>query len=337
MPLAMTFTNLRPMMSRDVTRSLAFFISIFAIVCAIAGCASRSLNPPPVIDRSTELRTVKPPPGTVATAPDGRTQIYTVKRDDTLVSIAKRFNTTPAELANWNNLGTDPRLRADQVLRVSAPNAPAPGSDNAPVAVTQAIGSESVEQRPLGSPSASAPASSVIAASGNAPLKTGPLGSKRPYSDATLAELSKSDAGATPSSAVAPEVPTTQANDAAARIAWAWPASGKVVDTFVEGKAKGIDIAGKSGDPVLAAADGKVIFAGSRVRGYGNFVIVRHSADLLSVYAHNKTNLVKEDAVVTKGQKIAEMGKTDADSDKLHFEIRQGGKPVDPLKFLPGR
>ncbi len=324
------------MMSRDVTRSLAFFIPAFVIACTMVGCASRSLNSPPVIERSTGLGSSAAPPGTVATAPDGRTQLYTVKRDDTLFGIAKRFNTTPAELANWNNLGTDPRLRVDQVLRVSPPVAAGPASESAPVAVTQPIGSETVEQRPLGTPPATtSPVPNPTAA--NAPLKTGPLGLKRPYSDAMLAELSKAEASAAPSIAVAPEAAKPQAGDAAARIAWAWPAIGKLVDTFAEGKTKGIDIAGKSGDAVLAASDGKVIFSGSRVRGYGNFVIVRHNAELLSVYAHNKTNLVKEDAVVTKGQKIAEMGNTDADSVKLHFEIRQGGKPVDPLKFLPER
>ena len=297
------------------------------------GCASRSLNPPPVIDRSTEGRAVA---GSVLTAPDGRRQLYTVKRDDTLFGIATRFNITPAELANWNNLGADPRLHAGQVLQVSRAEASPPGaaaSDGTPVAVTQPIGSESVEQRPLGSPGATPP----IAATSNAPLKTGPLGLKRPYSEATLADFSRPDAGASSPAAAVAEAAKPQAADAAARVVWAWPASGKIVGTFVEGKTKGVDIAGKSGDAVLAAADGKVIFSGSRVRGYGNFVIVRHSADLLSVYAHNKTNLVKEDAVVTRGQKIAEMGNTDSDSVKLHFEIRQGGKPVDPLKFLPVR
>ena len=318
-------------------RTLAVYSLTFVVACTFAGCASRSLNPPPVIERSTELRTVKPLPGIVATTPDGRTQLYTVKRDDTLFSIAKRFNTTPAELANWNNLGADPRLRIDQILRVSPPNASAPGSDNAPVAITQPVGNESVEQRPLESPSSAPSASPPSAVPSNAPLKTGPLGLKRPYSDATLAEFSRPDASAPPPTVVEREAAKPQPADAAARIAWAWPANGKVVDTFVDGKTKGIDVAGKTGDAVLAAADGKVIFSGSRVRGYGNFVIVRHSAELLSVYAHNKSNLVKEDAVVTKGQKIAEMGNTDADSVKLHFEIRQGGKPVDPLKFLPER
>ncbi len=328
------------MMSRDSTRSLAFFVPACVIACTIVGCASRSLNPPPVIERSTELRSVRPPPGSVATAPDGLTQIYTVKRDDTLFSIARRFNTTPAELAAWNNLGADPRVRVDQVLRVSSPNAATSVNDSAPVAVTQPIGNESVEQRPLGSaPASSSPVSSSapVGVPGNAPLKTGPMGLKRPYSDATLAEFSRPDAGVASFGVPIPEAPKPQATDATARIAWAWPVGGKIVGSFVDGKTNGIDIAGKAGDAVLAAGDGKVIFSGRGVRGYGDFVIVRHNADLLSVYAHNKTNLVKEDALVTKGQKIAEMGSTDADSVKLHFEIRQGGKPVDPLKFLPER
>ena len=98
-----------------------------------------------------------------------------------------------------------------------------------------------------------------------------------------------------------------------------------------------MDFGGRAGDPVLAAADGRVTFAGTGVRGYGNFVIIQHSPDLLSVYAHNRANLVKEGATVTKGQKIAEMGSTDADGVKLHFEIRRDSKPVDPLQYLPPR
>lgn len=324
------------MMSCNVMRKLALVVPPILIACTMLGCASRSLTPPPVIDRSTEARATVAPPGTVVTAPDGRTRLYTVNRDDTLYGIARRFDTTPAELANWNNLGTDPRLHAGQVLQVSRPDASPPGTvanESTPVAVTQPIGSESVEQRPLGSPGTSPPAS----APSNAPLKTGPLGLKQPYSAAALAELSRSDVAAAPAAIANPDATKSQPTEAAGQLIWAWPASGRIVDAFVEGKTKGIDIAGKSGDPVLAAADGKVIFSGSRVRGYGNFVIVRHSGDLLSVYAHNKTNLVKEGAIVTRGQKIAEMGNTDSPSVKLHFEIRQRGKPVDPLRYLPER
>jgi lipoprotein NlpD len=120
-------------------------------------------------------------------------------------------------------------------------------------------------------------------------------------------------------------------------LAFAWPHPGQVVAGFDEAKNKGLDFAGKAGDPVLAAADGKVVYAGSGLRGYGNLVILKHNNTYLSAYAHNQTLLVKEDQSVTKGQRIAEMGSTDADRVKLHFEIRKQGKPVDPSKFLPSR
>jgi lipoprotein NlpD len=110
-----------------------------------------------------------------------------------------------------------------------------------------------------------------------------------------------------------------------------------VIAGFDEVKNKGLDIAGKLGDAVLATADGKVVYAGSGLRGYGNLVIIKHNETFLSAYAHNQTLLVKEDQTVTKGQKIAEMGQSDADKVKLHFEIRRQGKPVDPAQYLPKR
>ena len=113
-----------------------------------------------------------------------------------------------------------------------------------------------------------------------------------------------------------------------------WPAKGKVIATFTEAN-KGLDIAGAKGTPVLAAAAGRVVYAGQGLRGYGKLVIIRHSALWLSAYAHNDQILVKEQQEVTRGQKIAEMGSTDADQPKLHFEIRRQGRPVDPLRHLP--
>lgn len=113
-----------------------------------------------------------------------------------------------------------------------------------------------------------------------------------------------------------------------------WPAKGKVVEDFIDGKNKGIDIAGKLGDPIQAASDGKVVYAGNSLRGYGNLVIVKHDNTYLTAYAHNRNLMVKEGDVVRKGQKIAEMGDTDANSVRLHFELRVNGKPVDPLPFL---
>ncbi len=119
--------------------------------------------------------------------------------------------------------------------------------------------------------------------------------------------------------------------------AWAWPSAGTVLAGFEEGRQKGLAIAGKAGDPVLAAADGRVVYAGSGLRGYGNLVIVKHNNVYLTAYAHNQTLLVKEDQAVRRGQKIAEMGSSDAERVQLHFEIRRQGKPVDPARLLPAR
>ena len=120
-------------------------------------------------------------------------------------------------------------------------------------------------------------------------------------------------------------------------MAFIWPASGSVVDPYDEARNKGVGIAGKAGDPVLAAADGQVVYAGAGLRGYGHLIIVKHNNTYLTAYAHNQTLLVREDQTVRQGQKIAEMGSSDADKVKLHFEVRRQGKPVDPLTFLPGR
>ena len=134
----------------------------------------------------------------------------------------------------------------------------------------------------------------------------------------------------------APQAPSTS-NNAEDGLTFAWPHSGQILAGFDEAKNKGLDFAGKAGDPVLAAADGKVVYAGSGLRGYGNLVILKHNNTYLTAYAHNQSLLVKEDQAVVKGQRIAEMGSSDADRVKLHFEIRKQGKPVDPSKFLPSR
>ncbi len=120
-------------------------------------------------------------------------------------------------------------------------------------------------------------------------------------------------------------------------IAWIWPSAGAVLAGFDEVKNKGLDIGGSAGDPVLAAADGRVVYVGAGLRGYGNLIILKHNNTYLTAYAHNQTLLIKEDQSVRKGQKIAEMGSSDADRVKLHFEVRRQGKPVDPAKFLPAR
>jgi len=144
----------------------------------------------------------------------------------------------------------------------------------------------------------------------------------------------------TPTAASAPVAAAPAAaapRDAEAEPNWMWPAAGAVVTPFDDVKSKGLAITGKAGDPVYAAADGRVVYAGAGLRGYGNLVIVKHNATYLTAYAHNQTLLVKEDQVVRRGQKIAEMGSSDAERVQLHFEIRRQGKPVDPSRLLPSR
>lgn len=149
--------------------------------------------------------------------------------------------------------------------------------------------------------------------------------------------------GAAPSEAAKPASKPAESKVAEAKAAdsdvtgWIWPATGKVIETFNEGKSKGVDIAGKAGDAVVAAADGKVVYSGAGLRGYGNLIIVKHTDNFLSAYAHNRSILVAEGQQVKRGQKIAEMGMSDADRVKLHFEIRKQGTPVDPMKYLPER
>ncbi|MDD2546424.1 MAG: peptidoglycan DD-metalloendopeptidase family protein [Burkholderiaceae bacterium] len=135
-----------------------------------------------------------------------------------------------------------------------------------------------------------------------------------------------------PSAASAPAAATAEDE-----VPFIWPASGSLLAGFDEVRNKGYDIAGKAGDPVLAAADVRVVYSGAGLRGYGNLVILKHNNTYLTAYAHNQTLLVKEDQTVRRGQKIAEMGSTDADRVKLHFEIRRQGKPVDPARYLPSR
>jgi lipoprotein NlpD len=145
-----------------------------------------------------------------------------------------------------------------------------------------------------------------------------------------------------PTLAPLPSLPPAPASASASAapeddIPWIWPSSGTLISGYDEVKSKGLKIAGKLGDPVYASADGRVVYAGSGLRGYGNLVILKHNETFLTAYAHNQTLLVKEDQTVRKGQRIADMGSSDADKVMLHFEVRRNGKPVDPAKYLPGR
>jgi lipoprotein NlpD len=310
-------------MIRMRTIRIGFFGFLIGVV---AGCTTPERTAP-VVDRTPAA---KPSEAPKARQAEGR-GYYVVKRGDTLYRIALEFGQTFQDLVAWNNLANANDIKVDQVLRVLPPE---PGATvSAPQ--TGAVSSQSgVEVRPLSTP----PASAVSSANN----KTTPRGDKRPYSEAALAELQKSDVPPSGTASVESVKRTEKPADTTATpgvddegIAWIWPTDGKVTGTFDRGS-KGITIAGQLGQSIVAAGAGTVLYASS-VRGYGNLVIIKHTNNFLSAYAHAKTILVKEGQTISKGQRIAEMGNSDTDSVKLHFEIRQQGKPVDPIKFLPNR
>jgi len=256
-----------------------------------------------------------------------RQEFHVVEKGDTLNRIAQRFGYTWQEVAAWNNM-TDPnQLAVGQRIRVAPPGGGA-------VTVTPITPSgPSIGSTPTSSPEAGPPA----APSAQAPsVKRTPVGGVQVYSDEAWKAANEARP-ATPPQPSAPEAPESATSSPDLSAPWIWPTNGKVLSNFADGKTKGIDIAGKPGDDVLASSAGRVVYAGAGLRGYGKLVIIKHNADFLSAYAHNQTLLVKEGQSVTKGQKIAELGDTDADRPKLHFEIRRRGKPVDPLKYLPNR
>ncbi|MES3002949.1 MAG: peptidoglycan DD-metalloendopeptidase family protein, partial [Pseudomonadota bacterium] len=218
------------------------------------------------------------------------------------------------DVARWNNIDNPNVIEVGQVLRVMPP---APPTE---VAVARPVTSSNVVPNSGGAaPVASAPRvnASATASASSAPVATAPA-------SATVASV--------------PPLTPTPAPAGEEDVPWAWPTgAGPVVAGFDEQRNKGLDIAGKPGDAVLASADGRVVYAGAGLRGYGNLIILKHNNTYLSAYAHNQSLLVKEDQTVRKGQKIAEMGSSDTDRVKLHFEIRRQGKPVDPARYLPAR
>ncbi len=308
---------------------------VLLILLVLAGCASKT--PAPVGGQPS-----------VTVARDS----YIVKPGDTLYSIAREHGMDFRELIALNGIDNPNRITVGKVLKVRPP-AVATSSE----ATTAPVVSDVVQSRPFGTEPV--PDKRPLGTSTET-LKREPKAGKEPYSDQALAQA-QNQGKAKPVEPLTPVVraeaspdakpearpeakleakPEARPAEAAAsgdEIAWIWPANGKTLVNFSEGGSKGVDIAGKTGDPVIAAGDGKVVYSGTGLRGYGKLVIIKHNNTYLSAYAHNQNILVKEGQSVSKGQKIAEMGNTDADQVKLHFEVRRQGKPVDPLKYLPPR
>jgi lipoprotein NlpD len=273
-----------------------------AALCAlllVAGCATRP-DSAPVVDRSPPSGTSRSSsaitPSRVTPKPDDK-DYYTVMRGDTLYSIALEHGADYREVAQWNGLEDPTRIFVGQQLRVTEP----PSRSGVQVG---AVRSQSrIEARPLG---AEAP-------------RNGPAAPAR----------ARQEAAPTPT-------PEPAAKAAAAASDFIWPAKGKVIAGFAQPRSKGIDIDGKPGDPIVAAAGGRVTYTGSGIPGLGKLVVIKHDNGFITVYAHNRDILVKEQQAVARGQKIAELGSTDSDRPKLHFQIRRGASPVDPMRYLPG-
>ncbi|MFZ3125315.1 MAG: peptidoglycan DD-metalloendopeptidase family protein [Acidovorax sp.] len=287
-----------------VSRSLVVGFSVALTALVLAGCGTR-MTKAPVEDRGTSSASSSPGAVVAPVKPlpgaenAGKPGYYTVKAGDTLIRIGLENGQGWRDIARWNNLDNANLIEVGQVLRVVPPSAAAVASSAETGVVTRPVASSAVNP----SSAASAPKPAVSAAA--------PAPAPAPV----------------PAAAASPED----------NVSFIWPASGTLLAGFDEARNKGYDISGKAGDPVLAAADGRVVYAGAGLRGYGNLFILKHNNTFLTAYAHNQALLVKEDQTVRRGQKIAEMGSTDADRVKLHFEIRRQGKPVDPVRYLPAR
>ena len=280
----------------------------------LAACATR-LDNAPVVDKSGDLGTQSAQQAPAAPVPLGPPPpgYYRVKPGDTLYRIALENGQNYRDIATWNNLTNPNQIEVDQLLRVAPPGANVaaltPGVATSPV-----IGG-GVQTAPLGGSSAPPPPPGGTAGVASVP----PVYGAGSSATAIPPQTGASDTGAA----------------AASNVAFAWPVRGPILGTFDDATNKGVNIGGAAGDPVKAAADGRVVYAGNGLRGYGNLIIIKHDATYLTAYAHNRALMVKEGDAVTKGQKIAEMGNSDSDRVMLHFEVRRQGKPVDPLKYLP--
>jgi lipoprotein NlpD len=297
---------------------------MLACVLVIAGCGAPR-GPVPVEDRGT-MTQAAPAASAAGNAPGvppittdangkplpgienyGKPGYYAVRPGDTIRRIGVDTGQSWQNIARWNNLDNPDLIEVGQVLRVIPPTNEAQNG---------AVAARPVTPQPVVAP----PTAAVAAAATAAPsASTASVAPAKPPAPVTAS----------------PTPPAAAAGDE--DVGWIWPAQGTLIAGFDEAKNKGLDIGGKAGDAVLAAADGRVVYAGAGLRGYGNLIILKHNNTYLTAYAHNRTLLVKEDQSVQKGQKIAEMGNSDADRVKLHFEIRRQGKPVDPARYLPPR
>lgn len=285
----------------------------------LAGCANprpapieyrRVLNQVANIFQSTPEPSAEPVPA----------GYYRVKSGDTIIGIALENGVSWRDIVNWNQLANPNLIEVGQLLRVRGSGGPAPADMRASAPQTSAV-PQSAPAVPASAPVTPAQPSAPVA------VASAPVTPAKPVVREATKEVARETTKAAP----------TVASGSSSSSRWGWPGNGNVVGQFSDSGSKGISISGNEGDPVVAAGDGRVVYSGSGLRGYGNLVIVKHDDDFLTAYAHNKSIMVSEGQSVKRGQKIAELGKTDSDVPKLHFEVRKSGKPVDPMTYLPPR
>lgn len=313
-------------MKSDALKKQSHLLLWVSVALLLGGCAAT--RPAPVVHRTS--------PGTapVATAPQSAP----------VVPAMDGHSADPGSVADAGTAGDEGQADegAAEVTPIYQGAINAPGKYGAPQDPNLKVGPQGMK-RPYGTPKptvvAQAPADAGLSAQGAAAAgAAGAAGAKGAGAVASAKDAGKDaakDAGKDAQAAKVPPVPSATRNFDG--VPFSWPVGGRVVQPFDGVSNKGLLLSGKVGDAVLAAADGRVIFSGQGPRGYGNLIIIKHSNEMLSVYAHNRSLAVKEGQQVTRGQKIAELGDAGNGQPALHFEVRQGGKPVDPAGVLPKR
>ncbi len=326
-------------------------VLLLLLMCwVVTGCVSP--NTAPIVE-SQQNPTRVPSPEVVKPRIQNK-QLYVVQRGDTLYGIALKHGVDYKELVQWNGIADPNTLKVGQEIDLLVPSRQSKVAEIAPE-------DQSAQPTLFALPQSAAP----VEVNSIKPLQTEPVSPlpeamviaepksiKLPYAEPSAAkpDLEVSQSTKNQPAAILPppnkiekpsdvEKPTKAQPEIALpknnnnSIKWSWPTNGKVLSKYTE-RTKGVSISGNTGQSVLASADGTVVYSGNSLRGYGNLIIVKHNDIYLSAYGHNSKILVREGETVSKGQKIAEMGNTDSETVKLHFEIRERGKPVDPLKFL---
>ncbi|WMS88532.1 peptidoglycan DD-metalloendopeptidase family protein [Pleionea litopenaei] len=277
--------------------------------------------PAPVVNLSYDYN----PPSNQQVADENLPEFHLVEEGDTLFSIAWRYGVDYRELADLNRIDNDYRIYPGQKLNFALQQS----------VVEQASFDESKLKRAVFQALNLPIQESKIADSNNS--KSSKV---RAHSQQKSNKPVESVAQVKKSSKSTRQAPKSSGNAhySGVKIArWHWPVKGSIIDGFSDGLYgnKGVDISGRPGEAVRAAAQGRVVYRGNALKGYGNLIIVKHNDDFLSAYAHNSKIHVKENEIVKAGQVIADIGNSGADQSKLHFEIRYRGKPVDPIKYLP--